>query len=127
MYGDDETEPAITIERCAERASITLRGDLDMQVEDVVTRTISAAASDPSIAEIQIDAVAVMFIDSSGLRALLVSRQVAQDRGLAYSIRVAAPGPVQRLIAITGLEEVLVAEPVPAEQLNEMGANVFAG
>jgi anti-anti-sigma factor len=108
MYGDDDVEPTITVERSGQRASVKLRGDLDLQVEEQVTRTISVAASEPGIAEIHVDAVAVRFIDSSGLRALLVSRQVALDRGLAYSIRVAAPGPIARLIAITGLEEVLV-------------------
>ena len=112
MFEEGAVEPTITVECSGQRASVELRGDLDLQVEDELTRTISVAASEPGIAEIHLDAPAVTFIDSSGLRALLVSRQVALDRGLAYSIRIASPGRITRLIAISGLEEVLVADHV---------------
>jgi stage II sporulation protein AA (anti-sigma F factor antagonist) len=113
VYGDDDVQPTVTVERSGRRAAVKLWGDLDVLVEDEVARTISAAASEPGVAEIHVDALAVTFIDSSGLRGLLAARQAAIDRGRAFRIRVAAHGPVKRLLAITGLEEVLAAEHVP--------------
>jgi anti-anti-sigma factor len=92
MYEEGDVEPTITVECSGQRASVKLRGDLDLQVDDELTRTISVAASEPGIAETHVDALTVTFINSSGLRALLVSRHVALDRGLAYSIRIASAG-----------------------------------
>ena len=60
------------------------------------------------LVEVHVDATRVTFIDSSGLRGLLVARQTAIDHGLKIVIRISTPGPVARLLAIAGLEDILL-------------------
>lgn len=86
-------------------ATLTLRGELDLasarQLEESLARI-----DEREPARITIDLGGLAFIDSSGLRALLLADARARDRG--YEL-VLLPGqePVQRVLEMTGALDVL--------------------
>ena len=105
-------EPAvgINVERSDRRAAVTLSGEVDMLVEADIIRSVTHAASLPGLDGLHIDTSKVTFIDSSGLRSLLLSRQAAIDRGLRFSLAVVDHGAVARLLVLAGLYDELAPE-----------------
>jgi anti-anti-sigma factor len=86
----------------AKRLRIAVGGELDIAVEqELVTRVREAIAATeaPTVA---MDLSDVSFIDSSGLRALLLCRDAAQARELALVLAV-TDGPVRRLLEVAGV------------------------
>src|SRR5690606_8644685 len=71
-----------------DRATITLGGELDMYASGVLNERLSELGD---VLEIDVDAGAVTFIDSAGLRALLVAREAARDRGVALRVTSVSP------------------------------------
>ena len=82
---------------------IALKGELDLstvgKVQDVLDR---ADASSPEI--IVVDLSKLTFLDSTGLRCLVTADERARDAGRRMVI-VRGPEAVQRVFAITRLEE----------------------
>ena len=102
----DATEyPSFSVETTfdGERALVTVSGEIDAatagQIESALTEAIERG---PAI--IEVDLGDVGFIDSSGLRALIVSRQRAHDAGHTMMV-VATTSAVDRLFELTGLAE----------------------
>jgi anti-anti-sigma factor len=56
------------------------------------------------VTSVELDLTAVGFIDSSGLRALIVARQLADGVGCALGIEATSPA-VARILDVTGLTE----------------------
>lgn len=87
------------------RIRIELRGELDLatapQVEEALTGAESGA---PGV--ILLDLSGLSFLDSSGLRTILSADARAQEGGRRLAV-VKGPDPVQRVFAITGLEDKL--------------------
>ena len=98
----DAADPLLII---TVEAVVTLRGELDRSVEDDVTRRVAVAVE--AADRIEIDARDVSFLDAAGIRAFLVSKQHACDRGVSVSFRFARPGPVERVLALAGLTQAL--------------------
>lgn len=89
---------------CVEQTMcIAFSGQLDLVVEHELTAVVAATASTPDVAALHFDLTQVTFIDSSGLRGLILSSQAALDRGLTFSIDVLDGGPVARLLDLTEL------------------------
>lgn len=107
----DQTAVVI-VERSGCRAVVTLHGDLDLDVEAEVIRTITDAAALRGLAAVHIDTTNVTFIDSSGLRSLLLSRRAVLDRGLQFSLFCIKGGPVARLLVLAGIGLELAVETV---------------
>jgi anti-anti-sigma factor len=82
---------------------ITITGQLDVVVEDELTEVVSAAASTPDVVAMHFDLTPITFIDSSGLRGLIRSSQLALDNELTFTVDVTDDGPVARLLDLTGL------------------------
>jgi len=84
------------------RSKVSVAGELDAasagELEAVLAAQVSASA------EVELDLGSVSFIDSSGLRALLVAQQTATDGGGSL-ILVATTPAVDRLLELTGLNE----------------------
>jgi anti-anti-sigma factor len=82
---------------------VALRGELDLstvgKVQDELRRVEAAA---PSV--VVLDLSKVTFLDSTGLRCLVTADERARDAGRRLVI-VRGPDPVQRVFAITRLEE----------------------
>ena len=79
---------------------LTVVGELDAATTpDLETAINDAAAS----AGIELDLEGVSFIDSSGLRTLVMARQSADERERTFTI-TASSKAVDRLLELTGLE-----------------------
>jgi anti-sigma B factor antagonist len=82
---------------------IALRGELDLstvaKVQDALQRTEAEA---PPV--IVLDLSKLTFLDSTGLRCLVTADQRARERGRRL-VLVRGPDAVQRVFAITRLEE----------------------
>jgi len=98
-------EFALEVNDDGDRVVLALRGEVDLQRRDEVADTaITYLAAKPVV----LDLSKVTFIDSSGLGALIRARQAATRLGQSFSIR-GATGPVARVLAITGLDELLAS------------------
>ncbi len=89
-------------------ATLTLRGELDLASVGQLDESL-AALDEQAPARITIDLGGLAFIDSSGLRALLLADRRAREHG--YEL-VLIPGqePVQRVFEMTGALDVLSFE-----------------
>ena len=86
------------------RATVALRGELDMLATSELEHELARLASEPGVAEVALDLRELDFLDSSGLRAVLLgSRLLAEnDRRL---VLVRGPSPVQRVFELTRMTE----------------------
>ncbi len=107
----DTAEPLLTVDSAAEPGTVVLalRGELDPHtapiLDDHVGRALDAGAS-----TVVLDLAALSFIDSSGLRSVIAAHKGLAERGGTLVLR--APGPTtQRLLDVTGLDDLLVVEP----------------
>jgi anti-anti-sigma factor len=97
-------------------ARVALRGELDLStVEKVETALRECLASEPTA--LALDLRQLIFLDSSGLRALVVAAEQAAERGVRF-VLIRGPEPVQRVLRITGLDERLeiVSDPSSLEE-----------
>lgn len=102
------TEPqlTVTVASVSDTIRIGFTGELDVAVEQQVFDAIAAAITTSSSAEtraVHVDATAVTFIDSSGLRSLVRSSTHTTGHGLTFTLTTAPDGPIPRLLDIAGL------------------------
>ena len=81
-----------------------------MLVEAEIVQTVTDTAALRGLTALHLDLSEVTFIDSSGLRSLLLSRHAVLDRGLKFSLSMTEGGPVHRLLVLAGVQEELAAE-----------------
>ncbi len=86
---------------------LRVRGELDISVSDeLVDRVRAVRRSSARVA--LVDLRDVTFMDSSGLRALLISQQLAGDSGRDFElIVVRAPAVVRDVVGLTGADRIL--------------------
>lgn len=84
---------------------IALVGEFDLAAMPVAEATLAEATAN-GYAAIEIDLRALTFLDSSGVRSLMITVDRCRDRGMPLTI---IPGPrgVQRVFEITGLVDAL--------------------
>src|SRR6187549_3571791 len=104
---EEELDSAVVLELDGQRATVVLRGEVDLDVEPLIVEAIRRTARLQDLAVIEVDTTGVTFMDSSGLRALILGRKEAASRGLEFSVRITADGQVARVVALTGLGEAL--------------------
>jgi anti-anti-sigma factor len=85
------------------RGIVDLVGELDMAAADQLTVQLQAIPL-ADLARVEIDAGAVTFIDSAGLRALLVWREECEAAGVEFLV-VAVTPTVERIVQIAGVED----------------------
>ncbi len=93
-------------------ARIAPRGELDIATAPEFERAISDAAGDAT--SIIIDLRGLTFMDSTGLRALVQTDQRARSEGFELKI-VRGVATIDRLFAVSGLDEHLPLVEAPAE------------
>jgi anti-sigma B factor antagonist len=98
-----------------ERAVLRLDGELDLASVPTLERALQDAALVPA-AEIVLDLRGLEFIDSTGLRAILLHDNRAAERGQRFAL-VRGPEQVQRLMHMTGVDEHLRIIDSPEEIL----------
>lgn len=84
---------------------VVLTGEFDLAAVEPVQAAV-AQAFDGDTALLEIDLSQLTFLDSSGLRAILETRDAAAQRDVRLQI-VRGIDVVQRVFAITGLEGIL--------------------
>ena len=102
---DPATAPlVITVESTGDSATAYVSGEVDIENCQQFADALAASAS--SHTHLHLDLGEVGYMDSSGLRALLVARTAAQTAGGTLDVTVASP-IVARLFEITGLTDIL--------------------
>jgi anti-anti-sigma factor len=116
--------PNFRIDLASDESGVTIRlaGELDSATcGELVERFEQLLADRPG--EIAVDLDEVTFIDSAGLRAIIMIERAAGERETAVAIR-APSGPVAELLQLTGIREHVelsprVDEPPPALPFTE--------
>lgn len=103
---DDTRTLSIDTDVSGSTGRVELAGEIDAHTSAGVVEAIRDLLRRP-LQLVQVDLGGVGFIDSAGLRALVKLRQVVVEQGLEFSITATSP-TVDRLFAITGLNEVLL-------------------
>jgi len=94
----------VTSHRDGDRAVIALVGELDMEGVDVLVAEVRDHLVRQPVA-VEIDGLALDFVDSVGLRSLLGLQAEVAAAGVTFG--VAASPPLTRLLELTGLVGVL--------------------
>jgi anti-sigma B factor antagonist len=100
-------EFSVSAQREGSHATVTVTGELDLHSSSVLTDRL-AELSD--VTEIELDAGGVSFIDSAGLRALLVASKAASDRGAELRV-VVLSDQMARVVEIAGVSDLLPGVP----------------
>lgn len=101
---EGKTEFSIDAEKLEEGTVVRVAGELDLATHERLGEELTAIAAGGGA--IVVDLSACDFIDSSGIRALLIGRQAAEDNG--GSLALAAPKPqVVRILDVTGVASAL--------------------
>ncbi|MGI8863880.1 MAG: STAS domain-containing protein [Solirubrobacteraceae bacterium] len=98
-------------------ATLKLAGKLDGATADVVVAQFDRAV-DAGCQRLTVDLAGVSFIDSAGLRGIIVIQRRATERDLSLTV-VPPPRPLLDLLEITGLTERLALAPQEATPLPE--------
>ncbi|HET6481631.1 MAG TPA: STAS domain-containing protein [Actinoplanes sp.] len=103
----DEFETSL--DRDGGTATVALRGEVDVLTVDLVRSALAEAlATEPR--EIVVDLTELVFIDSTGLGALIFGFQRARDAGIRFRLTRASPG-VRQILVLSGLLEVVELTP----------------
>jgi anti-anti-sigma factor len=105
----------IDIREQADRAILSLDGELDMANAPLFQDALDGAELARASAVV-LDLQQLQFIDSTGLRIVLATRERCRERGQEFAI---TPGSdqVQRLLSVTGVGEHLRTVATPGELL----------
>ena len=93
-----------------DRCVVTVTGDIDLSNAEDLSAVAIPVIQSSTASEVALDLGAVSFIDSSGLGALLLIRNAAQERGLAVRL-TRTSSQVRRLLEITGLKHEFRLDP----------------
>jgi anti-anti-sigma factor len=98
-----------------ERVVLRLDGELDLASVPTLEHAVEGAALDDA-SELVFDLRGLEFIDSTGLRAILLQDKRSTERGQTFAL-VRGPEQVQRLMNMTHLDEHLKIVASPEEIL----------
>jgi anti-sigma B factor antagonist len=81
---------------------LVLRGELDLNSAPLLSATVRPICADPATRVIVLDLSQLTFMDSTGIHALLLTKQLCDERGFEFFL---IPGEAQahRVLQITGL------------------------
>lgn len=99
---------AVEVRSEGPHAVLALRGELDMAGVALVTSRVAAALARPDVTAVDLDLVAVTFLDSAGLNCLLKAQAEAAAAGIPLQVVAASPG-VKRVVELAGVTD-LVAD-----------------
>ena len=87
---------------------LRLAGELDLAGCEMLTSAFERFVRE-SVDQVAVDAGAVSFLDSSGLRALLAGHRTVTEAGAGWVIEQISPA-VERLLDVTGTRQVLLPD-----------------
>jgi anti-sigma B factor antagonist len=93
----------VEVRREADRAVLRLEGELDLASSAILERALEAAeVTQTQLLVLDLDALS--FVDSTGLRVILLAHEAARKREQEFAITPGSP-QVQRLLSITSVAE----------------------
>jgi len=98
----DEHEFSATTKRDGDRIDVIVAGDVDSSTSQQLETLLSELADPTITVHVVVDLAGVGFIDSAGLRALIVAQRVIEAAGSRLTVGMAS-APVTRLLEMTGL------------------------
>jgi anti-anti-sigma factor len=98
----------LELEKCgeAERVSILLRGELDIESADRLQQTLARMFTAGRVERLTLDLSELAFIDSTGLAAVVYASKLCERCGCELAV-IRGPDTVQQVFALTGLLEQL--------------------
>jgi anti-anti-sigma factor len=87
------------------RAVIELAGELDLHESKRLSAAMSEVLTDP-VTAVEVDARNLTFIDSTGIRAVLVARAEAERLGVGFRLSGMSTS-VCRIMTIAGVEDLM--------------------
>lgn len=113
---NDATNDVLSISSRREGGAVvvTLAGELDLhgagRLDDEIRRLLDGSGDrDGAVRSVEIDARDLEFVDSSGLRSVMLARSAAEARNATFRIS-AVSAPVSRVIEISGLADLLLPD-----------------
>lgn len=104
------TEPITNFDLCTDMIRgvrvVTVSGEVD-----IGSKPDLAAALAPSGDPLLVDLAAVTFMESAGVAALVAARQAVDGHGYRLAIVCRPGGSVERLLDLTGVDELFVTYP----------------
>ena len=105
MSESAEDDPfAVRAELRADHVRVLVTGELDHYREADLRAACERILAEDTPERLVLDVRELHFLDSSGMRALLVCRDRARACGVPFRLAV-APVPVTRLLAVAGVED----------------------
>jgi anti-anti-sigma factor len=92
---------------------LSVAGDIEMASTDVLDEAIARALAIHGIARVVLDMQRTTFLDSTGVRSLLLANQAASQSGIAFRI-MNTPPIARRVLELTGVFELLTQDGGPA-------------
>ncbi|MEV6846269.1 STAS domain-containing protein [Actinoplanes sp. NPDC051411] len=87
-------------------STILLSGELDLASASTVQALLFEQVESPEVTAVRVDLAGVGFLDSSALGVLISGLNHAQEEGRGFAV-VNPSVAAQRILAVTGLDEVL--------------------
>ncbi|MDQ3123054.1 MAG: STAS domain-containing protein [Actinomycetota bacterium] len=89
---------------------ITVSGEVDVAGETQFVRQVVDGVGTTDAQRVVLDLSRVAFMDSTGLRMLLLCKRRAEERRIPLTLSITADGPVSRLIDVSGVAEMFQLE-----------------
>ena len=102
---EPEQQLTVSIRRRARGAVIEVGGELDLYESGRLSAVVADLLREP-VELVELDATALTFIDSAGIRAILLARSGAAERGVRFLISGVSP-QIRRVIEIAGAQDLL--------------------
>jgi anti-sigma B factor antagonist len=99
---DDEVAFDIRTEERPDHVRVVVTGELDLHREPELRTFVESLLAQGRPQRLVLDLGALQFLDSAGLRGLLVCRDRSRSADVAFCLAV-APGPVTRLLDLAGV------------------------
>ncbi|MFE9687957.1 STAS domain-containing protein [Streptomyces sp. NPDC006285] len=96
---------------------VTLRGEIDQNVNDACLKALLPAGDGATPWRIVADLSGVTFMDSTGINTFITAHQAATSTGGWLRI-TGAQEPVQRVLMIVGLDQLIDCHPTLTQALN---------
>jgi anti-sigma B factor antagonist len=102
---EPEQQLTVSIRREASGAVIAIDGELDLYGSQRLRAAVAELLTEP-VELVELDATGLTFIDSAGVRAILLARSGAAERGVRFRISGVSP-QIRRVMEIAGAGHLL--------------------
>ena len=103
------------------RVVVEVTGELDAYTAPLLDLCLQSQAAQPALGEIVADLRRVTLLGAAGVTALVRAQRRCRRRGARLTIATGGRRDVLRVLRLTGLADVVTADPVAVEQVETAG------